>query len=65
MREIFIIIGICIPFILLTAWAVVDSALKDFGTLGKKVLWIVVASIPFVGFLIYFIFGRRKGKKPI
>ncbi len=65
MREIIIIIAICIPFMLLTAWAVVDAALRSFGSAGKRALWIVVASIPFVGFLIYFIFGRRKGKKPI
>ena len=63
MREILIIIGLCIPFMLLTAWAVVDSALKDFGTPGKKALWIIAASIPFIGFLIYFIFGRRMGRK--
>ena len=63
MREILILAGICILFVLLTAWAVVDAALRDFGSTGKKALWIIVASIPFIGFLIYFIFGRRLGKK--
>jgi uncharacterized membrane protein YhaH (DUF805 family) len=65
MMAALIIIGLCIPFMLLTAWAVVDGALRDFGSTGKKVLWIVIASIPFVGFLIYFIFGCRKGRKPL
>ena len=31
---------------------------------GQKALWWIVASIPFVGFIPYFIFGIRKGKKP-
>ena len=64
MREILLIIGICIPFVLLTAWAVVDAALRDFGSTGKKALWIILASIPFIGVLVYFIFGRRMGRKP-
>ena len=64
MTTALIIIGLCIPFMLLTAWAVVDGALRDFGSTGKKVLWIGVASIPFIGFLIYFICGRRMGRKP-
>jgi uncharacterized membrane protein YhaH (DUF805 family) len=65
MREIFILTGIFILFVLLTAWGVVDAALRDFGSTGKKALWIIVASIPFIGFLIYFAFGRRLGRKPL
>ena len=63
MRTILIIIGIFIAFILMTALAVVDAALKDFGTVGKKALWIIIASVPFIGFLIYFFFGSRMGRK--
>ena len=58
-----IFLGLCIPFFLATIWAIVDVAQKDFGTAGKKALWWIVASIPFIGFLIYLIFGFRKGKK--
>ena len=47
-----------------TLWAIVDVAQKDFGTVGKKALWWVIASVPFVGFIVYLIFGFRKGKKP-
>ena len=32
--------------------------------MGKKVVWGIVASIPFIGGIIYFIFGFRKGRKP-
>lgn len=56
-------IGISIPFFLMTIWAIVDVAQKDFGTIKKKVLWGVIASIPFIGFIVYLIFGFRKGKK--
>jgi len=56
-------IGISIPFFLMTMWAIVDVALKDFGSVKKKALWGVIAFIPFIGFIIYLIFGFRKGKK--
>jgi len=57
------IVLISIPFFLLSIWAIVDALQKDFGTLGKKALWGLVASIPFIGAIIYLIFGFRKGKK--
>ena len=57
-------IGICTPFFLATIWAIVDAAQRDFGTLRARVIWIVVAGIPFAGFIVYLIFGLRKGKKP-
>ena len=63
METILIFAGICVPFILLTAWAVVDAALKDFCTVARKAVWVIVAAIPFVGCVIYFLFGRRQGKK--
>jgi uncharacterized membrane protein YhaH (DUF805 family) len=58
-----IFLGLCIPFFLATIWAIVDVAQKEFGTTGKKALWWLIASIPFIGFLVYLIFGFRKGKK--
>jgi len=41
----------------------VDVAQKDFGTTGRKALWWIIASVPFAGFIVYLIFGFRKGKK--
>ena len=58
-----IFLGLCIPFFLGTIWAIVDVAQKDFGTTGQKALWWIIASIPFLGFIVYLIFGFRKGKK--
>jgi Phospholipase_D-nuclease N-terminal len=58
-----IFIALCVPFLLATIWAIVDVAQKDFGTIGKKALWWVISSIPFIGFFIYLLFGFRKGKK--
>ncbi|HKK11550.1 MAG TPA: PLDc N-terminal domain-containing protein [Flavobacteriaceae bacterium] len=58
-------IKISVVFYLLTILAIVDIVRKDFGTIGKKALWGVIALIPFVGWLIYLIFGFRKGKKPV
>jgi hypothetical protein len=58
-----IFLVLCVPFFIATIWAIVDVAQKDFGTVGQKALWWVVASVPFVGFIIYLVFGFRMGKK--
>ena len=51
-------------FLILTLLAVFDVARKDFGTIQKKAIWGLVAVVPFIGWLIYLVFGFRKGKKP-
>lgn len=54
-----------IVFFLLTCAAILDIARKDFGSIQMKALWgLVVAMMPFIGVLIYFLFGFRKGKRP-
>jgi uncharacterized membrane protein YhaH (DUF805 family) len=58
-------IKISVVFYLLTVLAIVDIVRKDFGTIGKKALWGIIALIPFIGWLIYLIFGFRKGQKPV
>lgn len=57
-------IKIGVVFFVLTILAVFDVSRKDFGTLGRKIVWAIVALIPFIGWLIYLLFGFRKGKKP-
>ena len=59
-----IFLVLCIPFVIGTIWAVIDVAQKDFATSRNKALWWLVASVPFVGFIVYLLFGMRKGKKP-
>lgn len=63
MKTVITVVALSVPFFLMTVWAVVDSALKDFGSTGKKAFWLVVAAIPYVGFIFYFALGFRKGKK--
>jgi hypothetical protein len=63
LKTIAIFVGLCVPFFLGTIWAVVDVAQKDFGTMGRKAIWWIIASVPFIGFVIYLIFGFRKGNK--
>ena len=57
-------IKISLVFYLFTMLAIIDIVRKDFGTIGQKALWGIIAMIPFIGWLIYLIFGFRKGKKP-
>ncbi len=59
-----IVLGICVPFVLLSIWALLNAAQKEFGSLEQKIVWTLVAAIPFIGFIIYLLFGFRKGKKP-
>ncbi len=57
------ILKIGVLLFLLTCWALADVTQRDFGTTEKKAVWIFVASLPFIGFVIYLIFGVRKGKR--
>lgn len=63
MKTIALMVALSIPFFILSVWAVVNAALKDFGSPAQKILWLVVASVPYVGFIFYFAIGSRKGKK--
>ena len=58
-----VIVAISVPFFILTVWAIVNVLQKDFGSVGQKALWGIIAAIPFVGALIYLVFGFRKGKR--
>jgi len=58
-----LIIGAGILFYGLTCLAIIDIALKDFSSLPVKAAWGFTALVPFVGVLIYFIFGCRRGKR--
>ena len=62
MDIVHIIIAVGAFFYLLTCVAFIDIARKDFGSLGMKALWGVIAFIPFIGVVIYIMFGFRKGK---
>lgn len=55
--------GIGLAFFILTNIAFFDVARKDFGSLPIKALWAIIALIPFIGFVVYFAFGARKGIK--
>ena len=53
-----------IAFFLLTCLAILDIARKDFGSIQMKALWgFLVAMVPFIGVVVYFLIGARKGKK--
>jgi len=59
-----VILLLSIPFFLGTIWAMVNAAQKEFSTVAIKITWILVAGIPFIGFIIYLLFGFRQGKRP-
>ncbi len=61
--TIFFWIKIGVVFYIFTIAAIIDIARKDFGSIGMQALWALIALIPFIGWLIYLIFGFRKGQK--
>jgi uncharacterized membrane protein YhaH (DUF805 family) len=63
MATVIVWIKISLFFYLLTVLAIIDIARKDFGSMGKKALWGFIAVVPFIGWLVYLIFGFRTGKK--
>lgn len=61
-----LIILVVLPFFLLTVWALVDVAAKQFpGEIREKAVWWLVATIPFIGWAIYLVTGRRRAKKKL
>ena len=50
-----------IVFWLLSCVAVFDIARKDFGAIEKKAIWGFTALVPFVGPIVYFAIGFKKG----
>jgi uncharacterized membrane protein YhaH (DUF805 family) len=50
-------------FWLLTCVAVIDIARKDFGGIEKKAAWGFAALVPFIGPIVYFAIGCKKGKR--
>ena len=63
LHTIKVVLELCVPFFLMTFWAVLHASSKNFGTLQAKALWMMTAAIPFVGFIIYLIFGFRKASR--
>ncbi|MCF8095976.1 MAG: hypothetical protein K9J79_11520 [Desulfobacteraceae bacterium] len=64
LSAIAIFAAVIFPFFLLTLWALINVTIKIFpGGIREKAIWWIVALIPFIGWLIYLIFGFRRGKK--
>ena len=64
MSSTLMIITSGILFWLLTCVAVIDIARKDFGGIEKKAAWGFAALVPFIGPIVYFAIGCKKGKRP-
>ena len=56
-----VVAGIALVFWVFTMLAIVNIVFKDFGSIQNKAIWGVVALIPFVGWIIYFTFGAKRG----
>jgi hypothetical protein len=61
--TVIIIVGAVVASSLTTCWSLVDVAGRDFGAIEKKAVWGVVAFIPFVGWMVYLLWGRKRGRR--
>jgi drug/metabolite transporter (DMT)-like permease len=61
MNTVSMVIGVGLLFYVATCWAVIDIAYKDFTSLPVKAAWGFTTLIPFIGVIIYLVFGYRKG----
>ncbi len=64
MDSAFVVVTISgLVFWALTMIALLDVIFKDFGTFQKKAVWFLIATVPFVGWLVYLLFGFKKGTR--
>ena len=56
--------GIGLLFFSMTMIAVTDVIRKEFGSMKVKTIWGLIALFPFVGWLVYLVFGFRQGRTP-
>ena len=64
LNTIAVVLGLTLPFVVLSIGCIIHAAGREFVTEGQKMLWILIAGIPFVGFAIYLALGLRKSRKP-
>ena len=48
---------------ILTMLALRDIILKDFGSIRAKIIWHFIAIVPLIGWLVYLLFGSKKGRR--
>lgn len=63
MNTFTIIIVMGLLFYMATCWAIIDIAGKNFESIIHKAMWGFITLLPFIGIIIYLIFGTRKGQK--
>ncbi len=62
-RIILIILLVFAVSFLFTMLALRDIILKDFGSTKAKIIWHFIALVPLIGWLVYLVFGFRKGRR--
>lgn len=58
------IIAVVGVFVLITWWAIRDAFRREFPSTNEKMFWIQLATlVPFLGGIIYMIYGKKRGRK--
>jgi hypothetical protein len=63
-NTILVILGLTLPFVALSIGCIIHAAGREFENDNQKMAWVLIAAIPFIGFLIYLAVGLRKSRRP-
>ena len=63
-NTILVILGLTLPFVALSIGCIIHAAGREFESDNQKMAWVLIAAIPFIGFLIYLAVGLRKSRRP-
>jgi hypothetical protein len=60
----YIITGVGV-FAIVSLLAIRDAFFRDFGSPQEKMFWVQLSVlVPILGGIVYFLFGRKRGRKP-
>lgn len=62
-NTILVILGLTLPFVALSIICIIHAASREFASDNDKMVWVLIAGIPFFGFLVYLAVGLRKSRK--
>ena len=63
-NTILVILGLTLPFVALSIGCIIHAAGREFESDNQKMAWVLIAAIPFIGFLFYLAVGLRKSRRP-
>lgn len=59
-----IVVAVTALFLLLSWWSIRDAFRREFASTNEKIFWVQLSVlVPFLGGIVYFLVGSKRGKK--